>query len=83
MANVNVFDSFILLCYYISNIIFNGGLLWKRKKKNLKLLKATDLGINMSPVLDYITSIKPTDGKKKKLIVPTEKKFKDKNKKKK
>lgn len=52
-----------------------------KKDDNLEIIEGDGSGINMSPVLDYIVPIKPKDGKAKKLIIPKEKKIKDKQQK--
>lgn len=54
----------------------------KEKEDNLEIIEGDGSEIDMSPVSDYIVPIKPKNGKNKRLIIPEEKKLKNKEKKK-
>ena len=55
----------------------------KEKEDNLEIIEGDGSGIDISPVSYYIVPIKPKNGKNKRLIIPEEKKLKNKEKKKK
>lgn len=52
----------------------------ERKDKPLEIIEGDGFDINMSPVSNYIISMKPKAKKNKKLIVPKEKHPNDKKK---
>ena len=53
------------------------------KEKDFEIVEGDGTGIEMSPVSDYIVSIKPQKSTAKEIVIPQEKKIVNKKKKKK
>ena len=50
----------------------------EKEENNFEIIESDGSDINMSPVSNYIVSVKPKKGQSKKLVVPEEKNLKKK-----
>ena len=64
------------------NYFISGGVLMSNNEKDFEIVEGDGSGIEMTPVSDYIVSIKPQQkNKAKNIVVPQEKKINKKKKK--